>query len=126
MTELQIHGIALHVEELGDGPPLLLLHGFMGSAESWVPRAAVFASHGLRTIAVDLIGHGRSEAPADPARYGMERCLEDLLEVLDRLRLPRTAVLGYSMGGRVALHLASAAPERVSALVLESASPGLA
>ncbi|MBV9356830.1 MAG: 2-succinyl-6-hydroxy-2,4-cyclohexadiene-1-carboxylate synthase, partial [Chloroflexi bacterium] len=108
------------------GPPLLLLHGFMGSAESWAPRAAVFAARGMRTIAVDLIGHGRSDAPADPARYGMERCVEDLVEVLDRLHLPRAAVLGYSMGGRVALHLASAAPERVSALVLESASPGLA
>jgi 2-succinyl-6-hydroxy-2,4-cyclohexadiene-1-carboxylate synthase len=126
MTELRIHGIGLHVEEQGDGAPLLLLHGFMGSTEAWVARARVFAASGLRTIAVDLIGHGQSDAPADPARYGMERCVADLIEVLDQLRLPRAAVLGYSMGGRVALHLASAVPERVSALVLESASPGLA
>ncbi len=126
MTRLQIHGIQLHVEQRGDGQPLLLLHGFMGSGEAWAPRAAVLAEHGIRTLAVDLIGHGASDAPADPERYRMERCVADLLELLDRLEPRRVAVLGYSMGGRVALHLASAAPERVSALVLESASPGLA
>jgi 2-succinyl-6-hydroxy-2,4-cyclohexadiene-1-carboxylate synthase len=126
VTQLQIHGILLRVEQRGDGQPLLLLHGFMGSGESWTPRSAVFAEHGIRSIAVDLIGHGTSDAPVDPSRYRMERCVEDLLELLDRLELRRVGVLGYSMGGRLALHLASAAPERVSALVLESASPGLA
>ncbi|MBX6341499.1 MAG: 2-succinyl-6-hydroxy-2,4-cyclohexadiene-1-carboxylate synthase, partial [Thermomicrobiaceae bacterium] len=77
------------------------------------------------TVAVDLLGHGASDAPRDPARYRMERCVADLLALLDALDLPRAAVLGYSMGGRVALHLALAAPERVGALVLESASPGI-
>jgi 2-succinyl-6-hydroxy-2,4-cyclohexadiene-1-carboxylate synthase len=79
----------------------------------------------MRTVAVDLIGHGASDAPSDPDRYRVERCIEDLLAVLDALEISQAAVLGYSMGGRVALRFALAAPERVSALVLESASPGI-
>jgi 2-succinyl-6-hydroxy-2,4-cyclohexadiene-1-carboxylate synthase len=55
----------------------------------------------------------------------MERCVEDLLTLLDHLGVQKTAALGYSMGGRIALHLAQRAPERLWALVLESASPGI-
>ncbi len=120
-----VDGIALGVESVGEGPPLLLLHGFTGSARTWDPCVAALQS-AVRVVAVDLVGHGRSDAPADPARYRMERCMGDLARVLDRLGIERTGVLGYSMGGRVALHLAAAYPERVAALVLESASPGLA
>lgn len=122
---ISVNGITLHAALAGAGPPLLLLHGFTGSAATWRPLAERLAPL-RRTIAVDLIGHGLSDAPADPARYSMEHCLADLLALLDALGLARAAVLGYSLGGRVALQLAAAAPERVSALVLESASPGLA
>lgn len=125
MTRRPVNGIALNVEVAGAGRPLLLLHGFTGSAATWAPLVAALA-HQARTIAVDLIGHGRSDAPADPNRYRMEHCVTDLLAVLDTLGVERVDVLGYSMGGRVALHLATAAPARVGALVLESASPGLA
>jgi len=122
---LQVNGITLNIELAGDGPPLLLLHGFTGSAATWGPHVALLAPH-FRTIAPDLIGHGRSDAPSDPERYRMERCVGDLLVALDALDTERANVLGYSMGGRVALHLAVAAPRRVASLVLESASPGLA
>jgi 2-succinyl-6-hydroxy-2,4-cyclohexadiene-1-carboxylate synthase len=109
----------------GSGPPLLLLHGFTGSGAEW---AGLWPRLGERRelIAPDLIGHGRSFAPADPARYTMERCVADLLGLLDELGLACVDLLGYSMGGRVALQLAAAAPERVGHLILESASPGLA
>lgn len=116
--------ISLNVELAGDGPALLLLHGFTGAAATWAPF--VGRLNGRRTIAVDLIGHGGSDAPADSERYRMERCVADLCAVLDALGVTRADVLGYSMGGRVALHLAAAAPERVRALVLESSSPGIA
>ena len=69
---------------------------------------------------------GWSNFWADPERYRVERCVADLVSVLDMLNVERAAVLGYSMGGRIALHLATAAPERVESLVLESASPGIA
>ncbi len=124
-TFYELRGVRLFARMGGDGPPLLLLHGFTGSAETWSPFWGRFARH-RRLVAVDLLGHGRSQAPADPQRYRAEEAVADLLALLDRLGLPRADVLGYSMGGRLALHLAVAAPHRVGALVLESASPGLA
>jgi 2-succinyl-6-hydroxy-2,4-cyclohexadiene-1-carboxylate synthase len=120
-----VRGIALEVAEEGDGPAVLLLHGFTGSAGTWAPLARSLAA-GYATIAPSLPGHGRSDAPRDPARYDVASCVGDLLALLDARGIERAAVVGYSMGGRVALHLARAAPERVRALVLESASPGIA
>jgi 2-succinyl-6-hydroxy-2,4-cyclohexadiene-1-carboxylate synthase len=77
-------------------------------------------------VAVDLIGHGDSDTPADPARYTMPNAVADLVSLVDQVGgSERFGVLGYSMGARVALHLAAACPQRIAALVLESGSPGL-
>ncbi len=128
MTHILVNGVCLNVETAGagTGPPLLLFHGFTGSAANWRAHVEGFAQH-FTIIAVDLPGHGESDSPDDPARYRMEHCLEDLIAVLDQLqpKLQQVNLLGYSMGGRVALHFAAAHPERVSKLILESASPGL-
>lgn len=124
MTRIAVNDIHLDVEVRHAGPALLLLHGFTGSGAIWAPHSEVWRE--CTTIAVNLLGHGRSDCPVDPDRYRMEHCVADLLTLLDRLGIRRTAVLGYSMGGRVALHLALHAPERLWALVLESASPGIA
>ncbi|ADU51732.1 2-succinyl-6-hydroxy-2,4-cyclohexadiene-1- carboxylic acid synthase/2-oxoglutarate decarboxylase [Thermaerobacter marianensis DSM 12885] len=105
--------------------PALLLHGFTGSAATWAGVWDELAAEGP-LVAVDLLGHGRTAAPAHPARYRMEEQVADLLALLDRLGCRRIHLVGYSMGGRVALSLAAAAPERVASLVLESSSPGLA
>lgn len=125
MTRIDVNGISLNVRVTGDGPPLLLLHGFTGSAGTWSSDDW----GGYTAIAVDLIGHGESDSPAEAQRYTMQHCVADLVALLDRLDVARAAVLGYSMGGRVALqlalHLSQYAPERLSALVLESVSPGI-
>jgi 2-succinyl-6-hydroxy-2,4-cyclohexadiene-1-carboxylate synthase len=117
-------GLRLHVASSGSGAPLLLLHGFTGSTETWTSlRAALgdrFAIH-----AVDLPGHGRSAAPQDPARYGLRRLADDLAAVIDALDIERAAVLGYSLGGRAALRFALDHPSRLHSLVLESVSPGV-
>jgi len=123
VTRIEVNGLSLNVEVAGDGPALLLLHGFTGSTATWRPLLGHWTA--FRSIAVDLIGHGSSDSPLDPERYRMRRCVEDLAALLDRLAIDRAAVLGYSMGGRVALHFALSAPARLSALVLESASPGI-
>lgn len=131
MTLVAVNGIRLNVETRaesprhgkGSGEPLLLLHGFTGAASTW--RDLTGALNPWRCIAVDLIGHGTSDAPADQRCYTMERCVTDLVGLIDVLGVERAVVLGYSMGGRVALHLAAAAPQRVAALVLEGASPGI-
>ena len=121
---MRVNGLELHVEVDGAGPPLLLLHGFTGSARAWDElRAALRDAFTL--IVPDLVGHGRSEAPDDPARYGMTPTAADLAALLDQLGYERANVLGYSMGGRVALCFGAGCPERIERLVLESASPGI-
>ena len=126
MTRVRVGDVTYAVREwAGSGPPLLLLHGFTGRAALWEPVARALAP-AWHVLAVDLLGHGDSDAPADPGRYRMERAVADLAALLDALGIARTACLGYSMGGRLALAFAHAHPERVGALVLESASPGLA
>ncbi|TAK62806.1 MAG: 2-succinyl-6-hydroxy-2,4-cyclohexadiene-1-carboxylate synthase [Dehalococcoidia bacterium] len=131
MTLVVVNGIRLNAKTRaqsprhggGGGEALLLLHGFTGAASTWHDVSASW--DGWRRIAVDLIGHGGSDAPDDERRYTMEDCVADLVALLDELAIDRATVLGYSMGGRVALQLAAAAPERVAALVLEGASPGI-
>ncbi|MCH7578815.1 MAG: 2-succinyl-6-hydroxy-2,4-cyclohexadiene-1-carboxylate synthase [Chloroflexi bacterium] len=123
MTSLRVDGARLSVHLQGEGPALLLLHGFTGSNAMWTPHLAAF--EGFTTVSVDLLGHGESDAPPTPNRYRMERCVDDLTSLLNHLEIERVAVLGYSMGGRVALQLALRAPGRLWALVLESASPGI-
>ena len=121
---LEVNGAGLNVEIEGAGRPLLLLHGFTGSAATWRPLLPHLPRS--RTIALDLLGHGRSDSPADPARYSMERCLSDIAAVLDALDLSAVDLLGYSLGARIALHFALTHPGRVSRLVLESGTPGIA
>ena len=123
MTLLDVSGARLSFHTQGEGPALLLLHGFTGSSATWTPHLPTF--EGFTTVAVDLLGHGDSDAPPTPGRYRMERCVDDLTSLLDQLEIERAAVLGYSMGGRVALQFALRAPDRLWALVLESASPGI-
>jgi 2-succinyl-6-hydroxy-2,4-cyclohexadiene-1-carboxylate synthase len=117
--------LRLHAEQSGTGPPLVLLHGFTGSTETWAPLRRGFEA-GNRVIAVDLPGHGLSSSPVDPERYSLPRFAGDLALVLDHFDIESTALLGYSMGGRAALHFALANQGRVSSLVLESASAGIA
>lgn len=139
ITRVAVNGVFLNVEvaegvpvAAADGPaagtpahPLVLLHGFTGSAKTWQPHLKAFARRG-RVMAVDLLGHGQSDAPADPARYSMAWAVNDLIALLDGEGFESVDLLGYSMGGRLALHLALSAPGRIRALIVESASPGIA
>jgi len=124
MSFVEVNGVRLHVVDEGRGEPILLLHGFTGSAASWDTVAKALVSR-RRVIRVDLLGHGRSSCPVDPARYSLAQAAADLLAVMDARGVKRFTAAGYSMGGRAALHLALQAPERVQALVLESASYGI-
>jgi 2-succinyl-6-hydroxy-2,4-cyclohexadiene-1-carboxylate synthase len=103
---------------------VLLLHGFTGSSESWYEHIPALAQH-VRVLAPDLIGHGLTDIPGDPARYRMEEASADLVTLLEQACALPAALLGYSMGGRLALHTALTYPETLSALIIESASPGL-
>ncbi len=118
-------GVKYHVKIAGFGEPLLLLHGFTGNVDTWKSLISPLCSR-YQLIMVDIIGHGKTEAPLDVERYQMEQMARDLKEILEQLALLKTHVLGYSMGGRLALTFANLYPQCVRSLVLESASPGLA
>jgi 2-succinyl-6-hydroxy-2,4-cyclohexadiene-1-carboxylate synthase len=126
MTRLLVNGVRLEVRDLGNGLPVLLLHGFTRRSTSWTTLAALLRRLGRRTIVVDLLGHGRSDAPSDPARYAVGRQAHDLVSLLDRLDARPVDVVGYSMGARIALRLAAYRPDAVRRLVLESPSAGIA
>lgn len=122
-----VDDIRLGYEERGEngGSTLILLHGFTGSAAGWGSHLDSLAAYGARVIAFDLPGHGRSDAPADIQLYSFEACQHLILNALSKLGIGQgeAVLLGYSMGGRIALYLALSG--YFSALVLESASPGL-
>lgn len=119
-------GLRIHVRVRGTGEPLLLIHGFTGSVEAWGEETLGGLAQAYQVVAVDLVGHGASDISSDPERYQVEEILQDLCQVLDALEMEKARWLGYSMGGRIALAGAVRKPSRVSALILESASPGLA
>ncbi len=125
MPRLSVNGVKLNVETVGRGPHVVALHGFTGNHTTW--QSLVEAGQTEFTfVLVDVLGHGDSDAPSDPARYSMDNCVNDLVGVLDCLEIQRAGWLGYSMGGRICLHLALTVPERCKSLVLEGASPGIA
>jgi len=129
---IEVEGLVLHVEVTGHAEaarwPLVLLHGFTGSAAGWRPFLDTLGPGTLGdwpTIAIDIIGHGGSDAPAEVDRYRMECVAGDLAAVVRALGCERAVWLGYSMGGRTALQVAVHRPDVVAGLVLEGASPGL-
>lgn len=119
-----INGIRYNVEECGDGFPFVLLHGFTGAASTWKPFCPMWGKHS-RVLMVDLIGHGGTDSPAEVERYDIINAAKDLKKLLNQMGIMKTDLLGYSMGGRVAITFASLYPEMVRKLVLESTTPGL-
>lgn len=105
-------------------PPLVCLHGFMGRGADWLPVAEPLAAH-HRCLLPNLPGHGDNTRRALAAPLDFERLTHELAAWLDWVGLDRVDLLGYSLGGRLALYFAVRFPGRVGRLVLESANPGL-
>lgn len=103
----------------GDGTPLVVVHGLLGSADNWRSHAKQWQRR-RRVIAVDLRNHGRSPHVAG---MGYEAMAEDLLALLDRLDVKRAHLLGHSMGGKVVISLARLAPARVASLIVADIAP---
>jgi 2-succinyl-6-hydroxy-2,4-cyclohexadiene-1-carboxylate synthase len=119
-----VDGLHWAVRVRGAGRPLLVLHGFTGRGTAWGTHLDAFARR-FRVIVVDLPGHGRS-GTAEPWRMTVERTATDLAEIVERLDVTPAAVVGYSLGARIALALAVTNPPAVERLLLESPSAGLA
>jgi 3-oxoadipate enol-lactonase len=105
----------LYYEEIGEGIPLICLHGYALDHSIWLQVAGLLKSS-TRFILPDLRGHGKSPAPE--GNYSMEDMAEDVLLILDDLNLKQAFIAGHSMGGYIALALAEKNPERVLGLAL--------
>jgi len=119
-------GWEMQLRRWGSGPPLVLLHGFTGDSRSWPAAAIAELAAEYTVLAVDLPGHGDSTLPARSDGFSFRDLLGDLRAGLSGAGVERAHLLGYSMGGRVALGFALRFPGSVGSLILESASPGLA
>ena len=113
-----VNGIQLAYQVFGTGSPLVLLHGGFGSVEMFGPNVELLAN-GRRVIGVDLQSHGRS--PAADRRMRFETMADDIAALMKELKLERAAVMGFSLGGAVALRTAIQHPELVDRLILVSA-----
>lgn len=119
------NGLRVRTVGEGDGIPVLLVHGFTGSAEGWGEGILEGLAHHRPVLAVDLPGHGESSGDRDAARFTMDRVVGDLVAMLEDRGLEKADWIGYSMGGRICVAAAATHPERIQRMVLESASPGL-
>ncbi len=122
-------GVELAVSEHGPatGVPVVVLHGFTGSAQAMDPLAHRLAGKlAARIICPDLIGHGSSDVPDDPDLYRVEAMAGQVIEVADALGCDSFHLVGYSMGGRVALTLGCTAAWRLRSLFLIGATAGIA
>jgi pimeloyl-ACP methyl ester carboxylesterase len=112
-----VNGVELAYQVSGTGSPLILLHGGFGSVEMFGPNVELLAA-GRRVIGVDLQSHGRSPAADRPMRF--ETMGDDIAALIEYLKLERAAIMGFSLGGAVALRTAIQHPELVERLVLVS------
>ncbi len=115
-------GVAIHYTDKGQGVPVILLHGFAVNADlNWRrPEIAQMILEKYRVITMDLRGHGLSGKPHVKEKYGAE-VYEDVIRLMDHLKIKKAHVMGYSLGGFTALKLASKYPDRlITAMPLAS------
>jgi pimeloyl-ACP methyl ester carboxylesterase len=117
---VDINGAELYYDTAGDGEPLLWLHGFMGAGADWKD---IFkeAPAGFRVIAPDIRGHGASTNPS--GQFSFRQAALDVRALLQHLGIERTKAIGLSGGGIVLLHMATADPSSIAAMVLVSVPP---
>ncbi|HWB08994.1 MAG TPA: alpha/beta hydrolase [Pirellulales bacterium] len=112
-------GLKIAYSVQGQGEPVVLIHGWLSSANiNWsLPGTSARLAKDFQVIALDVRGHGASDKPTDEDAYGQEM-MEDVVWLLDHLKIERAHIVGYSMGGIIAANLASRHPERVRSLTL--------
>jgi pimeloyl-ACP methyl ester carboxylesterase len=121
MPRFQHDTIEIAYLDEGDGPPIVLVHGFASNKEvNWVNPGwvATLARAGRRVIALDNRGHGESSKLYEPTAYHTSHMAEDVRALMDHLGIGRADIMGYSMGARITAFLALAHPERVRTAIL--------
>ena len=114
---LDVNGIRMHATTTGQGPTVLLLHGFPDTHIVWRKQVPVLAAAGFRVLAPDLRGYGRSDAPGGIYDYTLEKLRGDVLSLLDVLKIDKVSLVGHDWGGLIGWQLAALATQRIERLV---------
>ena len=123
MPTLDRDGVKIHYEVHGDGPALLLTHGFSSTGQMWAGQVEPFSKH-FKVITWDMRGHGATDYPADPAAYSEEATVADMAALLDAVGAKTAIIGGLSLGGYMSLAFHRAHPERTRALLIIDTGPG--
>jgi len=116
-------GVRIHYEECGSGAPIVFVHEFAGDLRSWDPQLSHF-SRRYRSIAYNARGYPPSDVPESMERYSQERARDDVLAVMDALKIQRAYVVGLSMGGFATLHFGIKYSARALGLVVSGCGYG--
>ena len=114
--QVLINNLKINYKIAGQGPAILILHGWGGSSDSWIEVQRALSEKGYRVIAPDFSGFGKSITPPDP--WGIKEYAEIILKFAEKLRLNEFILLGHSFGGRIAIRLAAEHPEKIEKLIL--------
>ena len=123
MPKINRNGVNVHYEVHGDGPPLILTHGYSSTSAMWNGQVEALSKH-HKLILWDMRGHGQSDYPDDPALYSEALTVGDIAALLDAVGARKAIVGGLSLGGYMSLAFYRAHPQRVSALLIIDTGPG--
>src|SRR5580700_3495208 len=114
---VEANGIRIHIAEQGNGPLVLLCHGFPESWYSWRHQLSALSQAGFRAVAPDMRGYGSTDRPAEIERYTLFHLVGDMVGVLDALGEKQAVIVGHDWGAPVAWHAALMRPDRFRAVV---------
>jgi pimeloyl-ACP methyl ester carboxylesterase len=123
MPTLDRDGVKIHYEVAGEGPALLLTHGYSATGDMWAGQIETLTPH-FKVITWDMRGHGASDYPEDPAAYSEEATVADMAALLDTVGAKDAVVGGLSLGGYMSLAFHRVHPERTRALLIVDTGPG--
>jgi pimeloyl-ACP methyl ester carboxylesterase len=123
MPKLPVNGVNIYYEAHGEGFPVILTEGFVGTTAMWQPQVEALSPH-CRLILYDIRGQGWSDAPADASEYSLESAVGDIYALLKHLGAEQAVVGGLSLGGYLSLHFYREHPEMVKGLIMADTGPG--
>jgi pimeloyl-ACP methyl ester carboxylesterase len=123
MPKLDRDGVAIHYEVRGQGPVLLLTHGYSSTGGMWDGQVEALTKR-FKLITWDMRGHGETDYPADPAQYSEEATVADMAALLDAVDAKEAIIGGLSLGGYMSLAFHRSHPERTRALLIIDTGPG--
>ena len=124
MSEAQLNGVTIHYDDSGDGPALIMTHGYASIGRMWEPQRMPLNDAGYRLVSWDMRGHGETDSPDDAKQYSEALTIADIAGLMDLLGIEKAVVGGLSLGGFMSLAFQLAHPDRVRALLLCDTGPG--